>query len=154
VLPVTRPATADDLNAVLSLLGETGHGGLPLSPAATERVWADAAGQPGRTLLVHERGGRVAGTVDCQVVAHLARDGRPVMFVENLAVAAGDRRAGVGRALMRSAERLARGARCYKMQLLAADEAHVHAFYRACGFTACPDGFRKYVPVGAVGASL
>ncbi|MFD3686959.1 GNAT family N-acetyltransferase [Nocardiopsis sp. NPDC058631] len=152
--PVTRPATIDDLDAVLSLLGELNPDDRPLAAASAARIWAEIADQTGRTLLVHEHGGVVAGTVDCLVMPNLTRDGRPVMFVENLVVAERQRRSGVGRSLMRSVELLAVGARCHKVQLLAADDAYVHAFYRSCGFVPCADGFRKYVPAGTVGASL
>jgi len=154
VPPVTRPATSDDLDAVLSLLGELAPEDRPLAAASAARIWAEITGDPGRTLLVHERGGLVAGTVDCLVVPGPGRDGRPVMFVENLLVAEPHRRSGAGRSLMRSAELLAVEARCHRMQLLAADDAYVHAFYRSCGFVSCADGFRKHVPAGSVGASL
>ncbi|WP_017571666.1 GNAT family N-acetyltransferase [Nocardiopsis halotolerans] len=143
--PLTRPATAGDLTAVLSLLGETNPDDPPMGPAEAARVWAEVARQRGRTLLVCEVGSRVVGTVDCLVMPQLAREGRPVMFVENLVVARAHRRTGVGRLLMRRAERLALDAGCYKLQLLAAPDPHVHAFYHSCGFSPCPDGFRKYV---------
>jgi hypothetical protein len=31
------------------------------------------------------------------------------------------------------------------VQLLAADDEHVHAFYEACGFAARAQGFRRYL---------
>ncbi|MEU0242134.1 GNAT family N-acetyltransferase [Nocardiopsis sp. NPDC006198] len=152
--PVTRPATAEDLDAVLSLLGELPPDAPPLTAASAARIWSEVSGQEGRTLLVHERDGIVAGTVDCLVVPWTFRDGRPVMLVENLVVAERHRRSGAGSSLIRSAERLARRARCHRIQLLAAGDAYVHAFYRACGFVSCADGFRKHVPSWTVGASL
>lgn len=142
---IARPATIDDLTAVLSLLGELNPDDPPLDPTTAGMTWAEITGQRGRTLLVRELEGVVVGTVDCLVMANLARNGRPVMFVENLVVADQHRRAGVGRSLMRSAERLAREADCYKIQLLAADDPYVHAFYRSCGFASSRDGFRRYV---------
>lgn len=145
VTPTARPATADDLTAVLSLLGELNPDDRPLAPVSAARIWAEISDQRGRTLLVSEREGLTAGTVDCLVMPNLARNGRPVMFVENLVVGDRYRRTGVGRSLMRSAERRARDSGCYKIQLLAADDSYVHEFYRSCGFTPCPDGFRKYL---------
>lgn len=143
--PLTRPATAGDLTAVLSLLGELAPDDPPMAPAEAARAWAEIARQRGRTLLVCEVEGRVAGTVDCLVMTRLPREARPVMFVENLVVARAHRRTGMGRLLMRRAERLALGAGCHRLQLLAAPDPRVHAFYRSCGFSPCPDGFRKYV---------
>jgi GNAT superfamily N-acetyltransferase len=136
-----RPATANDLSAVLSLLGELNADDPPLDPAGTERVWADVRAQPGRTLLVASLGGEVVGTVDCLVMPNLSREGRPIMFVENMVVAAAHRREGVGRRLMESALLVARRANCYKVQLMAAPNEGVHEFYRACGFTPKAHGF-------------
>ncbi len=46
---------------------------------------------------------------------------------------------------MEAAVRLGESAGCYKVQLLAADDAYVHTFYEACGFKALAEGFRRYI---------
>ncbi|MDU0305263.1 MULTISPECIES: hypothetical protein [unclassified Streptomyces] len=43
--------------------------------------------QRGRTVLVADADGIVAGTADCLVMPNLTRGGRAVLFVENLVVA-------------------------------------------------------------------
>ncbi|MFF2173304.1 GNAT family N-acetyltransferase [[Kitasatospora] papulosa] len=68
------------------------------------------------------------------------------MFVENVVVAGSFQRQGVGRQLMEAAAQLGESAGCYKVQLLAADDAYVHSFYEACGFAALVQGFRRYIP--------
>ncbi|MFG3115377.1 GNAT family N-acetyltransferase [Streptomyces sp. NPDC048197] len=66
-------------------------------------------------------------------------------FVENVVVASSFQRLGIGRQLMEAAIQLGEAAGCYKVQLLAADEAYVHRFYEACGFNARAHGFRRYM---------
>ena len=46
---------------------------------------------------------------------------------------------------MNAVTRLAASAHCYKIQLLAAGEPEVHAFYRACDFAPSAQGFRRYL---------
>jgi GNAT superfamily N-acetyltransferase len=140
-----REAADADLAALLGLYGELNPDDVPLSQAAAEAVWAAISGQQGRTVLVAEAEGAVAGTADCIVMPNLTRGGRAILFVENVVVADRFQRRGVGRRLMESAVRLGESAGCYKVQLLAADDEYVHRFYAACGFTAAAQGFRRYV---------
>ncbi len=102
-------------------------------------------GSGGGTVLVADADGAVAGTADCIVMPNLTRGGRAILFVENVVVAGSFQRRGVGRRLMEAAVRLGETAGCYKVQLLAADDEYVHSFYRACGFEALAQGFRRYV---------
>ncbi|MFH8494477.1 GNAT family N-acetyltransferase [Streptomyces coeruleorubidus] len=141
----TRAAGDADLGALLGLYGELNADDAPLSQGAAEAVWAAISGQQGRTVLVAEVEGVVAGTVDCVVMPNLTRGGRAILFVENVVVAGRFQRRGVGRRLMEAAVRLGESAGCYKVQLLAADDEYVHSFYEACGFKALAQGFRRYV---------
>ncbi|MFI7013350.1 GNAT family N-acetyltransferase [Streptomyces sp. NPDC050164] len=140
-----RAAAEADLAALLALYGELNPDDAPLSQASADAVWAAMSGQQGRTVLVAEADGAVAGTADCIVMPNLTRGGRAVLFVENVVVAGGFQRRGVGRRLMAAAVRLGESAGCYKVQLLAADDEYVHSFYEACGFKALAQGFRRYV---------
>ncbi|MER7402575.1 GNAT family N-acetyltransferase [Streptomyces sp. NPDC000070] len=54
------------------------------------------SGQQGRTVLVAEADGTVAGTADCIVMPNLTLSGRAVLFVENVVVAGRFQRRGVG----------------------------------------------------------
>lgn len=140
-----RAAEEADLAALLTLYGELNPDDAPLPEASADAVWAAIAGQQGRTVLVAEADGAAAGTADCVVLPNLTRGGRAILFVENVVVAARFQRQGVGRRLMEAAVRLGESAGCYKVQLLAADDEYVHDFYRACGFQALAQGFRRYV---------
>ncbi|CAM5703523.1 GNAT family N-acetyltransferase [Streptomyces purpurascens] len=140
-----RSAAEADLAALLVLYRELNPDDAPLSGAAADAVWAAISGQQGRTVLVADADGTVAGTADCVVMPNLTRGGRAILFVENVVVAGGFQRRGVGRQLMEAAVRLGESAGCYKVQLLAADDAYVHSFYEACGFKALAQGFRRYV---------
>ncbi|MGA5357386.1 GNAT family N-acetyltransferase [Streptomyces purpurascens] len=140
-----RSAAEADLAALLVLYRELNPDDVPLSGAAADAVWAAISGQQGRTVLVADADGTVAGTADCVVMPNLTRGGRAILFVENVVVAGGFQRRGVGRQLMEAAVRLGESAGCYKVQLLAADDAYVHSFYEACGFKALAQGFRRYV---------
>ncbi len=141
-----RPASEAELPELLALYGELNPDDAPLPRASAEAVWQAVAGQRGRTVLVADAGGAVAGTADCLVMPNLTRGGRGVMFVENVVVAGAFRRTGVGRRLLEAAVRLGEAEGCYKVQLLAADDEYVHAFYEACGFSALAQGFRRYLP--------
>ncbi|MDQ0748546.1 GNAT superfamily N-acetyltransferase [Streptomyces africanus] len=140
-----RAAVEEDLAALLGLYGELNPDDTPLTQAAADAVWAAISGQQGRTVLVAEADGVVAGTADCIVMPNLTRGGRAILFVENVVVAGRFQRRGLGRRLMESAVRLGKAAGCYKVQLLAADDAYVHHFYAACGFKAVAQGFRRYM---------
>ncbi|MET9808828.1 GNAT family N-acetyltransferase [Streptomyces halstedii] len=140
-----RSAVEVDLSVLLALYSELNPDDPPLPEASADAIWAAISRQQGRTILVAEAGGAVAGTADCIVMPNLTRGGRAVLFVENVVVASSFQRRGVGRQLMEAAVRLGESAGCYKIQLLAADDAYVHTFYEACGFKALAEGFRRYI---------
>lgn len=78
------------------------------------------------------------------IAPNLTHDGASWATVENVVVDEGRRGQGVGRALMEEAERRARDAGCYKVQLMSADEREVGAFYEVLGFELRARGYRKY----------
>ncbi|MEU7038653.1 GNAT family N-acetyltransferase [Streptomyces sp. NPDC046237] len=141
-----RSAVEVDLSVLLALYSELNPDDPSLSEATADAIWAAISRQQGRTILVAEADGAVAGTADCIVMPNLTRGGRAILFVENVVVAGSFQRRGVGRQLMEAAVRLGELADCYKVQLLAADDAYVHTFYEACGFKALAEGFRRYIP--------
>jgi GNAT superfamily N-acetyltransferase len=140
-----RSAAGTDLSALLALYRELNPDDAPLSQASADAIWAAISGQQGRTVLVADADGTLAGTADCIVMPNLTRSGRAVLFVENVVVAGRFQRRGVGRRLMEAAVQLGGSAGCYKVQLLAADDEYVHTFYEACGFKALALGFRRYI---------
>jgi GNAT superfamily N-acetyltransferase len=67
-------------------------------------------------------------------------------IVENVVVDQGERRAGVGRALMEEIVRRCRQADCYKIQLLSRKHRRsAHTFYESLGFQRSAEGFRLYL---------
>lgn len=140
-----RTAVERDLPVLLALYRELNPDDAALPPEVARAGWERIAAQQGRTVLVAEAGGAVVGTADSIVMPNLTRGGRGILFVENVVVAEAGRRRGVGRRLLDAMVDLAEEAGCYKVQLLAADDAYVHTFYEACGFEPLAQGFRRYL---------
>ncbi|KJK42156.1 GNAT family N-acetyltransferase [Streptomyces sp. NRRL F-4428] len=140
-----RPAVGSDLSSLLGLYGELNPDDAPLPQERADAIWAAISNQQGRTVLVADTDGAVAGTADCLVLPNLTRGGRAVLFVENVVVAEAFQRRGVGRHLMDAVVQVGEAAGCYKVQLLAADDEYVHRFYESCGFLARAEGFRRYI---------
>lgn len=140
-----RPATEADLPMLLALYAELHADDTPPPPDVARGAWRQIAGQSGRTILVAECDGAVAGTVDCAVIPNLTRNARPFMLIENVVVAASVWRKGVGSALMDAALDLARETGCYKIQLLTnMRRGGAHVFYEANGFKPIAQGYRLY----------
>jgi len=94
-----------------------------------------------RRLLLAVVDDVAVGMLDTIVVPNLTRKLRPWA-----AILRAMRRHGVGRLLMEKAIEHARDRGCYKIQLVSAqarDEAH--ALYRASGFDADLQGYRRYL---------
>ncbi|WP_410612713.1 GNAT family N-acetyltransferase [Amycolatopsis sp. lyj-109] len=142
----TRLASEADVPALLALLREL-HPDDPTPPAhAAAAAWRAIESQSGRAILVAESAGVVAGTIDCATLPNLTRGARPFMLVENVVVAAGHRRSGVGTALLEAAFARAREAQCYKVQLLSrSGREPAHVFYESLGFRAAAQGYRLYL---------
>ena len=145
-----RPAVVADVPALLDLYQQL-SGGLapepPLTVAEADAKFAGIAADPDRTLLVATVDGVIAGTVDLLIVRpSLTHGGRPWAAVENVVVDDRHHRRGVGRALMEEAARRAREADCHRLQLLSSQRrTEAHAFYRAIGMDASPQGFRLFL---------
>jgi GNAT superfamily N-acetyltransferase len=144
-----REAAAADLEALMGLYEQlSGPLREPVpEPAPNPReVIAQILADQARSLLVGELDGRLAGTVDVLIAANLTHHAQPWALVENVVVAEGARRRGVGRALMLRAIELAREAGCYKVNLISGDERlGAHDFYRRLGFEAIGQGFKAYL---------
>ena len=145
-----RPAVVADVPALLDLYQQL-SGGLapepPLTVAEADAKFAGIAADPDRTVLVATVDGVIAGTVDLLIVRpSLTHGGRPWAAVENVVVDDRHHRRGVGRALMEEAARRAREADCHRLQLLSSQRrTEAHAFYRAIGMDASPQGFRLFL---------
>lgn len=111
-----RPATADDVPALAELVQvidpSTGaFSGRPLQDSSTDRLctrFTDILGQTTRTLLLAaDEAGTVVGMLAARNDEIGAIDLTPVLHVTHLMVAPGQRRRGVGRALLAAAVQLA-----------------------------------------------
>ena len=163
-----RPATRDDVRAILDLLAddelashpeasgsakgagphispssEPGHG--PLAPylEAFDAITAD----PNSTLYVARLGERVVGTFQLNVLRHLAHRGGRVAQIESVHVASDFRRRGIGEAMMRFASDEARRRGCHRVQLTSNNRrVDAHRFYERLGFVPSHRGFK--LPLG------
>lgn len=140
---IVRPATAWDLPAVVTLLGELHD---PPTAINDSEVWAAIQSQGGRTLLVAEDDTRVVGTADMIIVPNFTHDGRPWAMVENIVVQPERRRSGVARGLLEEVFVRAKAANCYKVQLMSnRQREEAQSFYNAFGFDPSAEGFRLYL---------
>ena len=121
-----RPCTDEDCDAVAALWRKTGLA-RPWNDPAQDIARCRAA--PNAELFVAELGGAVAGSV---MAGHDGHRG----WVYYLAVDPDVQRRGLGRRLMRRAEKWLKDAGAPKVQLMVrADNAPVRAFYEALGYT-------------------
>lgn len=135
--PVTvRMATPDDWAPVAGLLVELGRGvAAGTADDPTHRLsFAGRLRQLGTVTLVAELDGEVVGVIDMEYHQRLG-DHRPQARVNDVVVTERVRGAGVGAALLRRAEELARKRGCFRMALVTATwrDASI-AFYRREGW--------------------
>src|SRR5262245_27957023 len=143
----TRRATASDLPRLVELLQQLSIDEPRESPDepldAYRRAFARIDSDPNQQLLVAESEGRIVGTLVVVVIANLSHRGKPWAVVENVVVDAAARGQGVGEALLREAEVIARAAGCFKLSLTSNKRrADAHRFYGRLGFRATHEGFR------------
>jgi GNAT superfamily N-acetyltransferase len=143
-----RRATARDLPRIVELLQQLSldepreESGAMLAGSYRE-AFARIDGDPSQQLLVAESDDRIVGTVVVVVIANLSHRGRPWALVENVVVDGTARGEGVGEALLREAEAIARASGCYKLSLTSNKRrADAHRFYGRLGFRATHEGFR------------
>ncbi|MDP2948429.1 MAG: GNAT family N-acetyltransferase [Chloroflexota bacterium] len=141
-----RPALEADLPRLLELLGQIDSSMYPQREDASDAlrlsVFRQIAADPRQHLLVAEADGRIVGTAQLTVIPHLSRSCKPLAVVEGVVVDEAYRGKGVGAALMRAVEQIARQAGCYKLTLstnLARSGAH--RFYSRLGWQRTHYGF-------------
>lgn len=134
-----RNATPADADEVAVLLGALGY---PCDPAdAAERIAAVLHNDRQALLLARLRG-VACGLLSLDFMYYLPL-GTTTCRVTALVVSDDARGHGVGRALLRDAERRARAAGAARLEVTSAGHrTEAHAFYRACGFT---DGAARFV---------
>jgi GNAT superfamily N-acetyltransferase len=146
VSAMLRPATPDDLPAIVSLLAADQLGAArdsadDLGPyvQAFEAIDRD----PAHLLLVAESDGRVIATMQLSFLPGLARRGAWRAQVEAVRVAAAHRGAGLGRAMITWAIEEAGRRGCALVQLTSDKQrTEAHRFYAGLGFANSHEGFK------------
>jgi GNAT superfamily N-acetyltransferase len=129
-------ALAEDWSSVASLLVELGRGvAVGTADDATHRLrFAGHIAQIATVTLVASLNGELVGVIDMEYHQRLG-DHRPQARVHDLVVTDRARGRGVGAALLRRAEELARKRGCFRMALVtAAWRDQTIAFYEREGF--------------------
>ncbi|MFP8963900.1 GNAT family N-acetyltransferase [Streptomyces nanhaiensis] len=141
-----RPATADDLGAIVDMLADDPLGARRESPgdlAPYREAFEEIAADPHQHLVVAVRGGRVVGTLQLTVVPGLSRRGASRALIEAVRVHSGERGGGLGARLIEWAVEEARRLGCALVQLTSdATRTDAHRFYERLGFTASHVGFK------------
>jgi GNAT superfamily N-acetyltransferase len=141
-----RKATRKDWQAVALLLAELGRPDIRLSPdgdAAGRQIFERYLRRRDAVALVAEQAGRILGFVDMEYRSWLNFKA-PQAWIPDMIVAEGARGRGIGGALLRHAEELARSRNCWSMALESANwREAAHEFYGAHGWTLTASHFTK-----------
>jgi ribosomal protein S18 acetylase RimI-like enzyme len=128
-----RIARPDDADALLPMFRSFYGDYLRVRTSAALRERLQAAA-PVDTVLLASVDGRPAGFASLRIIPNV-ETAHPHAELSDLFVAEADRRRGVGRSLMRFAERFAHDRECERMVLTAGlDNPGARAFYRAMGY--------------------
>ncbi|MFJ6739251.1 GNAT family N-acetyltransferase [Streptomyces sp. NPDC091279] len=141
-----RPATPDDVPAIVAMLADDPLGAQRESPddltpylAALKRLSAD----PNQHLVVAVQEGRVIGTLQLTIVPGLSRRGSVRSIIEAVRVHADARGSGLGTRLIEWAVDESRRQGCQLVQLTSdRTRTDAHRFYERLGFTASHVGFK------------
>ncbi|MCM2578525.1 GNAT family N-acetyltransferase [Streptomyces meridianus] len=141
-----RPATADDVPAIVGMLADDPLGSQRESPGdlspyleALERLTDD----PNQYLTVAARGGRVVGTLQLTIIPGLSRRGATRSVIEAVRVHGDERGSGLGTELIAWAVDESRRRNCRLVQLTSdATRVDAHRFYERLGFTGSHIGFK------------
>ncbi|MFD8207172.1 GNAT family N-acetyltransferase [Streptomyces sp. NPDC059695] len=142
-----RPATAEDLPAIVAMLADDPLGAQRESPddlgpyaAAFERLAAD----PNQHVVVAVRGDEVVGTLQLTVIPGLSRKGTTRSVIEGVRIHSDERGSGLGTQLIEWAVAESGRQDCRLVQLTSdVTRTDAHRFYERLGFEASHVGFKK-----------
>ncbi|MCI3240809.1 GNAT family N-acetyltransferase [Streptomyces spinosisporus] len=141
-----RPATADDLPAIVAMLADDPLGAQRESPDDLTpylTAWERLASDPSQHVVVAVREGRVVGTLQLTVIPGLSRRGATRSIIEGVRVHADERGSGLGTRFIEWAIDESRRQGCQLVQLTSdASRTDAHRFYERLGFTASHVGFK------------
>jgi len=143
---VIRPATRDDVPAIVAMLADDPLGAaredvtdVQAYDTAYDRVDAD----PAQHLVVADRDGTVVGTLQLSVIPGLSRRGATRSVLEGVRVVRGERGTGLGTELVTWAVEESRRLGCSLVQLTSdASRTDARRFYERLGFVASHVGFK------------
>ncbi|MFD9031443.1 GNAT family N-acetyltransferase [Streptomyces sp. NPDC059567] len=141
-----RPATVEDLPAIVAMLADDPLGAQRESPddltpytAAFERLASD----PNQHLVVAVRGHKVVGTLQLTIIPGLSRRGSTRSIIEGVRIHADERGSGLGTRLIEWAIEESRRQNCQLVQLTSdTTRTDAHRFYERLGFEASHLGFK------------
>jgi GNAT superfamily N-acetyltransferase len=141
-----RPATTDDVSAIVGMLADDPLGAQRESPddlepylTALERLSSD----PNQHVVVATRESRVVGTLQLTIVPGLSRRGATRSIIEGVRIHADERGSGLGSRLIEWAIEESRRQNCQLVQLTSDNtRTEAHRFYERLGFTASHVGFK------------
>ena len=134
-----RSASAIDADDVAALLSALGY---PCDTADAGRRIASIIDNDRQALVVARCGGMVTGLVALDFMYYLPLD-TTTCRITALVVLPDARGRGLGRQLLREAERRARAAGAARIELTSGSQrSEAHAFYKACGFS---DGTVRFI---------
>lgn len=143
-----RSAGPDDLLAVVRLIERNPAMTVDQLAERHHATWMRMMATDDLTVYVGCLGQDVVGTTASLVMPHVTYQCRPTVFVESMYVKESHRRRGVARAMLQRLLDDARHAGCFKVQLLTHKRHRsdgAHDLYRAMGFVAEAEGFRRYL---------
>ncbi|MFC9340065.1 GNAT family N-acetyltransferase [Streptomyces sp. NPDC057020] len=142
-----RPATAEDLEAIVAMLADDPLGAQRESPddlgpylVAFERL----ANDPQQHLVVAVRADKVVGTLQLTIIPGLSRRGATRSIIEGVRIHADERGSGLGTQLIEWAVEESGRQGCRLVQLTSdVTRTDAHRFYERLGFEASHLGFKK-----------
>ncbi|MEU9711273.1 GNAT family N-acetyltransferase [Streptomyces sp. NPDC047967] len=141
-----RPATPDDLHAVVAMLADDPLGAQRESPddlAPYQKALQRLADDPNQHVVVAVRRDRVVGTLQLTIVPGLSRRGSTRSIIEGVRIHGDERGSGLGTQLIQWAVDESRRQNCQLVQLTSdATREDAHRFYERLGFTASHVGFK------------
>ncbi|MFD5200040.1 GNAT family N-acetyltransferase [Streptomyces sp. NPDC058375] len=141
-----RPATPDDLVAVVAMLADDPLGAQRESPddlAPYREALQRLAGDPNQHVVVAVRQERVVGTLQLTIIPGLSRRGSTRSIIEGVRIHGDERGSGLGTQLIQWAVDESRRQNCQLVQLTSdATREDAHRFYERLGFTASHVGFK------------
>ncbi|MBY8343677.1 GNAT family N-acetyltransferase [Streptomyces spinosirectus] len=141
-----RPATADDLPAIVAMLADDPLGAQRESPDDLTpylTAWERLASDPNQHVVVAVRESRVVGTLQLTVIPGLSRRGATRSIIEGVRVHADERGSGLGTRFIEWAIDESRRQGCQLVQLTSdTSRTDAHRFYERLGFTASHVGFK------------